>query len=443
VNRREFLALALPTLPRADRDLLDDLQRRGVLYFWEQADPRTGLVRDRARNTGVVETSRERNIGSIAATGFGLTALCIAHERKWLPRDRIVARVRTTLDFFANRAFNQHGWFWHFMDAATGERSWKCEISSIDTALLLGGVLSVRQYFPRDPEIARLATTIYERVDFRWMLNQDPLLLSHGWRPEEGFLRSRWDHHCELMILYLLAIGSPAHPIPPEAWYAWRRDTITYAGFTYISGAPPLFVHQYAHAWIDFRGRRDTREPRTDWFQNSVLATRAHRQFCIDLAAAFPKSYSENVWGITASDSAKGYVAWGGPPRDPAIDGSVVPCAPAGSLIFTPDICIPAIRTMRDRFGDRIYGRYGFLDAFNPATGWADQDVIGIDVGISVLSAANTQDGSVWRWFMANPEIQRALDACGLRQFSYTDGLQGGPNARAAAHYRTSRHPAL
>jgi hypothetical protein len=414
VLRRQFLFAAVAGLSRDDRRLLDDLQRRSALYFWEQADAGTGLVRDRARNTGVIETARLRNIGSIAATGFGLTALCIAHDRKWLPRDRIVARVRATLDFFAHRAYNQHGWFWHFMDVTTGERTGSSEVSSIDTALLLAGVLTVRQYFGRERDITRLATAIYERVDFPWMLDGNPLLLCHGWRPQQGFLRSRWDHYCELMILYLLAIGSPAHPIPPESWYGWRRDSISYAGFSYVTGPPPLFIHQYAHAWIDFRNRRDNREPRTDWFRNSVIATRAHRQFCLDLAPTFPKSYAANVWGITASDSAKGYVAWGGPPRDSAIDGSVVPCAPAGSLMFAPDICIPAIRALRERFDGKAYGRYGFIDAFNPATGWVNQDVIGIDIGISLLSAANLQSGAVWRWFMANSEIPHAMELAGL-----------------------------
>ena len=375
-------------------------------------------MRDRARNTGEVDSQGDRRVASIAATGFGLTALCLAHQRKWQPRDRIVSRVRTTLDFLANRVQHQHGWYCHFMDATNGDRFWKSETSSIDTALLLAGVLTARQYFARDRGLVRLATAIWERVDFRWMLAGDRLLLSHGWRPDSGFLRSRWDHYCELMILYLLGIGSPTNALSPDSWYAWRRDSLTYAGFTYIDGAPPLFTHQFSHAWIDFRNRRDAHEPRTDWFQNSVIATRALRQFCIDLEQDFPKSYSGDVWGITASDSAKGYVAWGGPPRDSAIDGSVVPCAAGGSLMFAPDICLPALQAMRNRFGTRIYERYGFIDAFNPTTEWVNKDVIGIDIGITLLSAANLRDGIVWKWFMANPEISRAMMLAGLRYVS-------------------------
>src|SRR5205085_7220229 len=166
--------------------------------------------------------------------------------------------------------------------------------------------------------------------------------------------------------------------------------------------------------------------PFTDYFANSIAATRAHRQFCIDLAREFP-AYNENVWGISASDSAKGYVAWGGPPRSPDIDGTVVPYASAGSLMFTPDISMPAVRTMYERYGKTTYGPYGFTDAFNPNNGWVNPDVIGIDVGITLLSAENLRTGNIWRWFMRNPEIPHALQLVGLRK---TDA----PRATARRH---------
>jgi hypothetical protein len=217
--------------------------------------------------------------------------------------------VRLTLRFFAARATEEHGWFYHWQDQPTGARRWRSEISSIDTALLLAGVLTARQCFREDREIVRLATRIYERVDFQWMLAGHPTLLSHGWRPEEGFIKSRWDTYSEHLILQLLAIGSPTHAITPRAWRAWQRQRITYAGYTYITGGP-LFVFQYSHAYVDFRGRRESWYPFTDYFANSVAATRAHRQFCIDLAREFP-GYNENVWGISASDSAQGYLARG------------------------------------------------------------------------------------------------------------------------------------
>jgi hypothetical protein len=186
---------------------------------------------------------------------------------------------------------------------------------------------------------------------------------------------------------------------------------MTFSAYEYVSGPDPLFVHQYAHAWIDFRGRRETGSG-IDWFENSVTATRAHRAFCLALAPEFP-GYSNNVWGITASDSRNGYVAWGGPPRDPNIDGTVVPTAAGGSLMFTPDISLPALRTMHERFGQRVYGQYGFVDAFNPNTGWVDPDVIGINVGPILLSAENMRTENVWRWFMRNPEIATAMKRAG------------------------------
>jgi len=391
----------------SDDAFLDHLSRAAFAYFWEQADPGTGLVRDRAHTDG-----GSVGVASIAATGFGLTALCVGAQRGWVTVDQARERVRVTLRFFAGRAFQQHGWFYHWMDSSTGARQWNSEVSSIDTALLLAGILTARQYFAGDAEIVKLATSIYNRVDFRWMLNGDPMLLSHGWTPEHGFIRYRWSSYCELMILYVLAIGSPTYAIPAASWYAWKRPTITYAGYTYITDGP-LFIHQYSQAWVDFRGRRD--KTGTDYFANSVAATRAHRAFCLSLARKFPASYSDTIWGITASDSAKGYLAWGGPPMDRQIDGTVVPCAPGGSLMFTPDICIPALRAMRVKFGSRVYGRYGFVDAFNPTTGWTDTDVIGIDLGITLLSAENERTGSIWKWFMANPEPVHALELVALK----------------------------
>ncbi len=403
-------------LSASDELFLEDLQRRTFQFFFDHADPETGLTLDRARTDGSAHGPEHNShrIASSASTGFGLTALCIAAERGWITRTEARARVLKTLRYYARRAEHERGWFLHWSDARTGERRWKSEYSSIDTAILLAGILTARGYFRDDAEIRRLATEIYERVDFQWMHNQHPAQLSHGWRPETGFLKARWDTYSEHLILQLLAVGSPTHPISPRAWLGWSRERITYSNFTYITGGP-LFVHQYSHAWVDFRARREAWYPFTNYFENSVAATRAHRQFCIDLGSEF-SSYTEKLWGITASDSARGYVAWGGPPRHPDIDGTIVPAAAAGSLMFTPDISLSALRAMKERFGERIYGRYGFTDAFNPTTNWTGPDVIGIDLGIMLLSAENLRSGNVWRWFMRNREITRAMDAVGLRQ---------------------------
>src|SRR5712664_558548 len=343
-------------LSSADETFLNDLEHRSFQYFWEQADPNTGLVPDRARMDGAPLDENHRNVASIAATGFGLTALCIAAERDWITATQARERVRNTLRFFGNQAFQEHGWFYHWLDTKSGERRWASEVSSIDTALLLGGVLTARQYFRTDAETVRLANRIYTRVDFRWMLNGDPLLLSHGWKPETGFLKPRWDTYSEDTILYLLAVGSPAHAISSRSWYALWRDRYRYEGHAYFTTiGVPLFMHQYSHAWIDYRDRRETGGDHIDYFENSVQATLAQRAFCKNLSGEFP-GFGPDVWGITASDSVKGYLAWGGPPRDPAIDGTVVPSAAGGSLMFTPDLSIAALRAMRDKYGERIYG---------------------------------------------------------------------------------------
>jgi hypothetical protein len=231
----------------ADRAFVEDLEHRSFDYFWEQADHGTGLVLDRARVDGGRAKGPSRDIASTAATGFGLTAICIGAERGWITKQEAADRVRATLEFFANKATQEHGWFYHWMDVSTGDRKWDSETSSVDTAFLLAGVLTAGQYFSADPEIPKLAGEIYNRVDFQWMLNGDPLLLSHGWRNGKGFIKNKWDTYCELGLLYELAIGSPTHPISPEAWYAWERPFYQYANYEFISGGP-LFTHQYSQA---------------------------------------------------------------------------------------------------------------------------------------------------------------------------------------------------
>jgi hypothetical protein len=410
---------APPGLSKLDTDLIDDISRRSFRYFWDQTDLTTGLVADRARADGDPEDNPNHvRVASIAATGFGLTAFCIAAEHRWISREMARQRVVAALVYFADRAPQAHGWFYHYLDPVTGERRWNSEVSSIDTALLLAGVLTVRQYFSDDSQIVKLATTIYERVDFPWMMDGSQSYFSHGWTPESGFLRYRWDTYSELMILYVLGIGSPTHPISPGTWYTWKLPVQDVGGYTYV-GSGPLFIQQYSQAWIDLRDRvqagalpEDAAVPRVDYFANAVAATRAQQQA---FSKKFPE-YNANIWGLTASDSTKGYTNWGGSLQDPRIDGTVVPSAAAGSLMFAPDICIPALRTMLVQFGKKIYGRYGFADAFHPTMDWVSQHVIGIDVGITLLSAENLRTGNVWQWFMSNPEPERALDLVGLRK---------------------------
>ena len=410
-GRTQTSALVRPPssrlLSELDLDFLDDMQHAACLYFIEQAEPSTGQVLDRASNKNTTGKLDSRFVASIAATGFGLTALCIADHRNYASTDRLKKQVLTTLQFHLDTMPNEHGFFFHFNDVKTGQPLINSEVSSIDTAILLCGVLSCRAYF-KDPKITDLATQLYNRVDWPWMLNGGKTF-SMGWRPSSGFITTRWDHYCELMMLYLLAIGSPTHPISPESWSAFTRPPLKFESFNYISGKDPLFVHQYSHAWFDFAHKRDAY---ADYFANSIVATRAHKAFCLSLN----RGYSDDYWGVTASDWEHGYTAWGGPPLMGPVDGSVVPCAAAGSLPFLPRDCVRVLRSLKDAYGNDAWGRYGFCDAFHPDLHWYDPDVLGIDLGIGLLMAENLRTAFIWETFMENPEPVSAMKACGFRQ---------------------------
>jgi hypothetical protein len=392
-------------LSAGDDALLDEIERAAALFFWEQADPATGLVKDRSLADG----NDTRDVASIASTGFGLTALCVAAHRGYLDSSKARERVRTTLRFLAGKMHENHGFYFHFVNMRSGDRVWNCELSTIDTSLLFCGVLTARAFFD-DDEIHVLATKIFDRADWNWFLDAGKMI-SMGWKPEDGFLRSAWDSYNELMMIYLLGLGSKSHPLPPESWDAWKRPEFDYFGFKYIGSNAPIFVHQYSHAWFDFRLKRDRY---ADYFANSILATRAHKQFCLSLAHRFP-DYTEDLWGISASDSEGGYVAWGGPPAMGPIDGSVVPCAAAGSLPFMPDDSLRVLQNLRHDFEKRAWKRYGFVDAFNPLKKWTDPDVIGIDQGITMLMAENLRSGFVWETFMKNEVARRGMERAGFK----------------------------
>lgn len=404
---------AAKTLPTADCAFLEDLAHRCFLYFLEQANPHTGIVQDRAPMNGGLG----RGPGSTAATGFGLTALCIGASRGWIDKNQARLRAAQTLRFFWAHAYHDHGWYYHFLDGTTGARRLNSEVSSIDTAFLLSGILTVAEYFNTDHEIRTLAKQIYERVDFAWMLNGDPYLLSHGVNPGSGFIPHRWAKYSEASVLYLLAIGAPRHGISGKSWYAWVRPEVRYRDWSFVSGGP-LFTHQFSHAWIDFRHQMDGDPSYLNYFQNSCTATYAHRDFCLGLRSQY-SDYDSDMWGVTASDSPTGYVNWGGPPEAGPIDGTLVPCAAAGSLMFLPEICLPVLRSMFHSYGSKIYGRYGFTDAFHPNWRgnqmWVNGDVIGIDVGISLLSIENLLTGNVWSWFMRSPYIRAGMDRAGFQ----------------------------
>lgn len=379
-----------------DGAFLEELERRAVRYFWETAPPATGLVPDRARADG----SAPGEMASVAATGFGLTALALGANHGWLQHRAAAERAETTLRFLLRSAPHERGFLYHFLDTRTGERRWNCEASTIDTALAIFGALSAGACF--GGTVAELAHELWARADWRWITDAAGRI-RHGAKPadEGGFLACTWDQFSEHWGMTCLALASPSSPLPASAWAAWRRTPwVDYGGERFLHH-PPLFVHQFPQAWLDWRGYQDPVSG-VDFFANAAAATRAQRRFCLDLRERFP-GYSETLWGLTSSDADGGYFDWGGPPVgnsiiDPRIDGTVVPCAVAGSLPFEPGLCLAALRDMHGRFGDTIFGPYGFADAFHPLNGWVARDVIGIDQGITLLMAENLRTGLVWDW---------------------------------------------
>ncbi len=394
------------TLSPEDDQFLNEVENASFLFFWEQGNTKTGMVKDRCN----VRANRLGDAASIAATGFGLTALCIGAQRGYINKTEALERVFATLRFLWRKLPNHRGFFYHFANPETGERMFDSEVSSVDTAILLCGVLMCREHF-RHPAVAELVNLIFSRVDWTW-LSEDTSLLTHGWTPEIGFLPSRWDYYSELMMMYLLGMGSSAHPLREETWNAWKRLAFEYDGMRYIGSFAPLFVHQFSQAWFDFRGKRDKF---ANYFENSVTATEVHRRFCLELGKQF-SDYSEDLWGITASDSQQeGYVVWGGPPATGPIDGTVVPSAAGGSLPFLPAETLRVLKTIRTRY-PQAWSKYGFVNAFNPLKNWYDTDVIGIDTGIILVMAENLRTGYVWQTFMKSPEAQRGMERAGFHK---------------------------
>ncbi len=394
-----------PLSPQDDQ-FLEELEHNNFLFFWEQGNPQTGLIKDRC-NVRAKDTSIA---ASVASTGFGLTAICIGEMRGYVSYSDARLRVIKSLNFLWHKLPTHRGFFYHFANINTGERLWDSEVSSVDTAILLCGVLTCHQHF-QDETIKQLAHAIFDRVDWTW-LSEDTSLLPMGWTPEFGFLPYKWNYYSELMMIYLLGMGSSSHPLSSDVWFAWKRTIFEYDGLRYVGSFAPLFIHQYSQAWFDFRDKKDRY---ADYFQNSIIATDVHRRFCLELNPQF-SDYSNALWGITASDSEKGYVVWGGPPAMGPIDGTVVPCAPGGSLPFMPDATMRVLRTVHDHYPQAMC-RYGFVDAFNPLNEWYDTDVIGIDTGITMLMAENARTGFVWDTFMKNPEAKRGMEIAGFKPY--------------------------
>ncbi len=383
--------------------LLSKIEKDSLQYFIRLSDKVTGLTRD---------SSQPGSPASIAATGFSLAAIAIGQFRQWIPKDQAYRQIHKTLKTLLTKAEHKNGFFYHFLDTRTGKRVWGSEASSIDTALLVAGALLAAQYFP-GTRIEKMATTLYERIDWKWMMNNSSFLCM-GWKPESGFLPYYWDSYNELMILEALALGSPTHPIPKEAWSAWLRQEEEYRGKSIVfSSSGSLFTYQYAHAYIDFRNLNDQG---INYFENSKKATIANWEYSLEFRFQY-RGYSENSWGLSASVGPGGYRAYGAKPGEGFHDGTIAPYASIASLVFTPELSIPTILHFYENYRDQLYGHFGFKGAFNLDKNWWSQEYLGIDQGITVLMLENfTHEGMVWGKFMKLPAIQRWIDLCELRE---------------------------
>lgn len=465
---------ARPELP----PLFRDIERRTFQFFWDTTNEVNGLTPDRFPS---------RPFSSIASVGFALTAYPIGVENNWVSRTQAVDRTLLTLKFFRDLPSGPQdtgkgahkGFYYHFLDMQSGHRfdSW-VELSSVDTALLMMGVLFAQSYYdgedPREQEIREVAEELYGRVDWVWMQQNKPLL-SMGWFPESGFIEYDWRGYNEAMLLYVLALGSPTHAVEPEAWDVWTRsyDDVwgVFQGQEYLAfGA--MFGHQYSHVWIDFRGIQDDymRGRGIDYFTNSRRAVLAQREYAIANPMKW-KGYGENVWGLTASDGPqrtrqqyrgeerefRHYSARGAGLLENFDDGTIAPTAAVASLPFAPEVVIPATLEMHDRYGEYLYSSYGFLDAFNPSfdydiplkngrvvpgQGWVASDYIGIDQGPILAMISNYRNGFVWEVMKKNPHIRRGLERAGFEGGWLAPGDQPAP-AGAASDPEASTERAL
>ncbi len=435
-----------PELP----PLFSDIERRTFQFFWDTTNESNGLTPDRFPS---------RPFASVASVGFALTAYPIGIENGWVSRNQAIDRTLTTLKFFRDIRMGPQrtgragykGFYYHFLDMQKGNRydSW-VELSSVDTALLMMGVLFAQSYYDgddaREKEILQIADTLYRRVDWTWLQQRKPLI-SMGWFPESGFIDHDWMGYNEAMMLYVLALGSPTHAVEPDAWTVWSRtynnDWGVYQGQEYLSFGP-LFGHQYSHVWIDFRDLQDQymRERGVDYFLNSRRAVLAQRDYAIDNPMRW-KDYGENVWGLTASDGPQNtsqeyrgeqrqfrhYSSRGAGLRENFDDGTIAPTAAIASLVFAPEVVIPATEEMHKRYGDFLYSSYGFLDSFNPSfnydiplktgrlvgdRGWVSSDYIAIDQGPILTMIANYRNEFVWNVMKKNKYIRSGLERAGF-----------------------------
>jgi hypothetical protein len=404
--------------------LWDALEHTAFAFFWNETHPVTGQTKDRAYNLRSFGKDTY-TVASVAATGYMLASLPIAVERKWVTRKTAEDRAKTCLRYLYDEMENVMGFFYHFQNWATGKRVWQCELSSIDTGLLLLGALVAGQYF--GGEVKKLADSINNRVDWQWMARgvaigepkePSPPTLSMGWNPENGFLKSRWDHYNEASYLYLLAMGSPTHPLPASTWKNWGVAVApeSHQGFPILGRPAPLFWAQMTPGYFDLRGKKCAMG--LDWWMYFANAHKGNHAYCAANPTLYPK-HTEPVWGITACDQPPkpgethhGYGAQD--PIDGKNDGTTAPTAAFAGILFMPEI---ATRTLTDywtHYRERLWGRYGFSNAFNPIKNWYDEDVIGIDLGMMILAIENHRTGLIWKLMADHSVTKNGLKAAGF-----------------------------
>ena len=413
---------AKTTSPVTHEELLETIQRQSFQFFLSERNSNTGLIRDRANN---FRKHQETTPASIAASGFALTAYGVGAKRNWIDYGSAQKMTLEILDFVLNHVEEKNGFFYHFLDPETGKRANKSEVSPIDTALFLAGALFAAEFY-EDVRIRDLAIKIYERVDWPWMLNGGEMF-SLSWSPESGFNKRRWDHYDESMILYLLAIGSPSHPVPASSWREISRPVGSYQGHRMIQ-MPPLFTHQYSHIWVDFRNINDGF---ADYFKNSVQASLANRAFAMDEARKF-KSYGANSWGLTASDGPFGYKAYGAPPGWAFHDGTVSPSGCGSSIVFTPKESLDCLNYLYNNLKENIWGEYGFSSAFNLDKNWFSEYAIAIDQGDLILMIENYRSELIWKTMNRSSYLQTALKAVGFKEGSVDLPWPNPPTHKAA-----------
>jgi hypothetical protein len=419
---------------------LESLQRETFSYFLNETNLQNGLVLDKTAPDWPA---------SIAATGLALAVYPVAIERSFITRAAAIDRVLATLRFFWNSpqgpqpdATGYHGFYYHFLDMQTGRRAWQCELSTVDSAILFAGVLTARAYFdadaPEEKEIRTLADALYRRADWSWAQNGGATV-THGWKPESGFLEYRWEGYDEALVLYVLGLGSPTHPLPEESYAAWAStyEWKSSYGYDYLY-AGPLFTHQISHVWIDFRGIQDAfmRDKGIDYFENTRRATCVQREYAIDNPLEFA-GYGKDCWGITASDGPGpdtiklngierrffDYLGRG-VPYGPD-DGTVAPWAVVASLPFAPEIVLPAIDYLVHQVDLKMGNPYGFKATFNPTYpdksgnpyGWVSPWHYGINQGPINPMIENHRTGLLWRLMRGCPYV-----VTGLRRAGFTGG---------------------